>query len=183
MNPFQEFQNWLFDGKKDSKIPEDLLKSSSPVSQLFAIRMFKNNGKLNYYLNKYLNTYDVFQIEREELFYFLKRCVIDYRITRKSIPYFKGFRKDKHFNVLKQRFPLLKNDDIDLLSELIQNSDNKNDIMMGLGMSQDYKKSKTKKSDKKQDKKMNEDNKPKEKNTGTSLDEFLTKNFVCFDVN
>ena len=176
MNPFQEFQNWLFDGKRNSKIPEELI---NVISHLFAIRMFKNNGKLNHYLNNYLNTYDVFQIDKEELFYFLKKCVMDYKVKKNDIPYFKGFKKDKQFKVLREHFPLLKNHEIELLSDVIQNSDKKEEIMVGLGLKQDYKKSEMKK----EDKKIREENKSKEKeNKGISLDLFLTKNFVCLEM-
>lgn len=180
MNPFQEFQNWLFDGKKKSKIPEELTKSNSPISHLFAIRMFRNNGRLNHYLNNYLNSYDVFQVDREELFYFLKKCVIDYKIKRNSIPYFKGFKKDKQFNILRSQFPLLKNHEIDLLMEIIQKSDNKNELMVGLGLQQDYKKGKVKKQDKKN--KEEKEEFKEETNNRLSLDQFLTKNFVCFEI-
>lgn len=177
MNQWQQFTEWLFDGKKDSKIPDELTKHSSKVSQLYALKMFRNNGKLNHYLNNCLNTFDIFYVDKEELFYFLKKCVRDYKVKRKSVPYFKGSKKDRLFNTLKGRYPLLKNEDVEVLSELIQNSNKKNEIMVGLGLETDHKKKKVPKSKKKENNTENE-----RKDRQVSLSDFLTKNFVCMEI-
>ena len=75
-SPWKTFDNWLFDGSRQTPIPDVLCGVKSPISPKYLITMFMNNGPLNHYLNKYLNTAWIFSIDKEELMLFIKKCVI-----------------------------------------------------------------------------------------------------------
>ncbi len=58
--PYKLFFNWAFDGNIKNPIPQgdnipDILKYNSPINVTFLLKSFVSNGKLNHYLNKYLN--------------------------------------------------------------------------------------------------------------------------------
>jgi len=46
--PFRTYNNWLFDGQRNSPIPKtdklDILKYNSPITHTFVISMFLRNG-------------------------------------------------------------------------------------------------------------------------------------------
>lgn len=171
--PFKTFINWLFDGNSNTPVPDELVKPSSPISQLYCISLFMKCGKLNWYLNKYFNNYNVFQIPKEEFFKFIKKCIRDYKISRKDIWYFsKKQKQDKLFDILSSRNPDLKKHEILLLCDIINNSKEKDEVLQGLGIKADSKKEKTKK--KKNNDKKNQKNK--------NVDSFISENFVYVEL-
>lgn len=136
--PFKTFTNWLFDGSSDSPIPKagnmDLTKPSSPISQQFVIKMFLRNGPLNSYLNEYFNNVGVWYLDKEELFKFVKKCVIDFKVNRRDIVYYKRSDKSKLFDLLSVKFPYLKKDDVYLLIDEIEKSEDKDGVYNALGL-------------------------------------------------
>ena len=166
--PFKTFMNWVFDGNKDSVIPKpsdstpDILKYNSPIEHTFVLRMFVRSGKLNHYLNQYFNNINIRYLDREELFKFAKKCVIDYRVSRRSVPFYRRKAKDKLFDELKKRHPTLKDYDLTLLCELVNESEGRDEIYRTFGIEKDSKKRKIK-------------TKKVKKNVG--LKEFLEENF------
>lgn len=175
--PFKTFNNWLFDGKLDSEIPQELLKSNSPISNLYCISLFMKCGSLNHYLNKYLNNYGVFYLPKDELFRFVKRCIKDFKISKSNIWYFsKREKKNELFDELRDRYPTLKDFEVIDLCDIIYKSKNKNEILESLGLKTDVKKEKTKKKTK------------KEKSVskvveGEDVNSFLNRNFVFVEVD
>ncbi len=128
--PFRTFNNWLFDRNKLSPIPRakngvDILKYNSPITNTFVLSLFMRNGHLNQYLNEYFNNIGLRYLSKEDLFIFIKKCVIDFKITRKEVVFYKWRKQDKLFNALREKFPQFKNNDITLLCELIEKSDEK----------------------------------------------------------
>ena len=93
-----------------------------------------NNGPLNHYLNKYLNTAWIFGIDKEELMIFIKRCVIDYKVKKGSLFYTKRRSQDKLFDILREKITYLKNDDISLLAYQIASSPRRDEIYETLGL-------------------------------------------------
>ena len=133
------FNNWLFDGDPKSKLPKgekipDLLNYKSPINHLFLIGMFINQGKLNHFLNEYFNNIGLYYLDREELMYFIKKCVIDFKIQKKNLPYSSRQKNNKLFNTLRKKIPIMKNYDISLLCNIIDKSDEKEDIYYSLGL-------------------------------------------------
>jgi len=137
--PYKTFNKWLFDGSKKTPIPKakdgvDILKYNSPITHTYALSIFLRNGPLNNYLNKYFNNINLRYLSKEDLFYFLKKCVLQFRFTRRDLIYYPYKRKSKLFEVLRERVPHLKNCDIATLCELIDKSDDKETIYQTLGI-------------------------------------------------
>jgi hypothetical protein len=144
--PFRTFNSWLFDGQKNTPIPKpktnddgkvimpDILKYNSPITHTFVLAMFLKHGPLNYYLNEYFNNMNVRYLSREELFIFIKKCVQQFKIQKSQITFYPRQQKVILYEKLRDRVPLLKNDDIYLLCDLVEKSDNKDAIYDSLGM-------------------------------------------------
>ena len=118
----------------------DILKYNSPISHTFVLQMFMRNGSLNHYLNDYFNNIGLRYLSKEELFMFIKKCVMDFRIRRNQIVFYKWRRQDKLYNLLRDKFPQFKNNDITLLAELIEKSDEREAIFNSLGLEMPKKK-------------------------------------------
>jgi len=148
---FKTFNDWLFDGNIKSEIPKELVKYNSPITNKYVISLFLNTGFFNYYLNKYMNKNNLYFLKREDVFNFVKEFVIKNKFTRRHIPYLKRYYS-KNFNTydkLREIYPEMKNSDIVLLCEIVENSEDKDKIYYSLGITKDYEKEKIKKSDKK----------------------------------
>jgi len=175
-NAYTVFSNWLFDGNPKSKIPQgdgipDLLKYNSPINAQYMISMFLNQGKLNHFLNEYFNNIGLYYLDREELMKFIKKCVIDFKIQRRNLPYITRNNKNtKLFESLRKRIPIMKKYDISLLCDIIDNKENKEDIYYSLGLEKPVQ-IKKQKGMKKQTKKENE----------TVLD-FIQNNFKVLEL-
>jgi len=158
--PFRTFNTWLFDGSRDSDFPKpkytddgkeiipDLLKYNSPITTTYAVSMFLKNGPLNHYLDKYFNNINLRYMDKKEIFLFIKKCVLDFRVGKRDTTFIPWTRKTKLFGVLRNKFPELKNCDISLLADLIEESDDKEAIFNTLGLEKP-KKTKNKKVKKK----------------------------------
>jgi ribosomal protein L20A (L18A) len=145
--PYKTFQNWLFDGDRKSKIPPpkfdkdgkiivpDILKYNSPITPEYILTMFLKTPTINRFLNIYFNNIGVRYISKEELFKFIKKCVFDFKLRRENVVYIPYYReKDQLFKVLRDKIKTLKNHDIKLLCNLINESDNKDEIYKTLGV-------------------------------------------------
>jgi len=165
---YKTFFNWLFDGNINSPIPSgkdipEILKYNSPITPTYIISLFLNNGLLNYYLDSYFNNIGLRYLDKEELFFFIKKCVIDFKIKRRSIPFIQYKRDTKLFKILRLKIPTMKNFDISTLCEMIEKDPNSERIYGSLGIDKP----------KKRKLKITE-----QKNSGKiSLKEFLEDNF------
>lgn len=146
LSPYKILNIWLFDGTIKTPIPKpkydkegkeiypDILNYNSPITHTNIIRMFLRNGKLNHYLNKYFNNINLRYILKNELLIFIKKAIIDFRVKQKDIVYFPYRHKAKLFEKLKKKIPVLKNDDILLLCNIIEKSQEKDTIYHTLGL-------------------------------------------------
>ena len=175
-SPYQIFNNWLFDYNLKTPLPSpkkdengkdiipDFLKYNSPINETFLIKLFLYNGELNNYLDTWFNNINLRYLDREEFFYFIKKCVIDYKIQKRNLVFYSYRQKDKLQEKLKYKYPLLKLNDIELLAENILKSKEKDDIMYSLGLEKEEKvkkgkgKKEIKKSQKKNEGKINYNN-------------------------
>lgn len=137
--PFKLFHTWLFDGNPKSKIPSvegglNILSYKSPINHHFMISMFLNQGKLNHFLNEYFNNMGVYYLDKEELMRFLKKCVIDFKIQRKDLPYIPKTKNTKLFESLRKKIPIMKKYDISLLCDIVDKMETKQDIYYSLGL-------------------------------------------------
>lgn len=144
----------------------DLLKSGSPISHTYVVSMFLKHGPLNYYLDKYFNDINLRYLTKKELFLFIKKCVLDFRVKRSDTSFIPYTRKTKLFGILRNKFPELKNCDVSLLCDLVEESDEKETIYNTLGLEKP-KKLKIRKQ--------------KTLNKKVSLKEFMAKHFSIMD--
>lgn len=174
MSLYKEFNQWLFDGDLTTSIPnkELMLKYNSPITPNYLINIMLKNGAITDYLNKYINNFNVRYIDKEELFMFFKFCIQKFKISKHSVYYKKrAAAKSKLYNILRMKEATLKEDDIDLLCDLIDDSDEKEMIYSSFGLDAPKKekikvgKKKTKKSSK-----------------GLTLKKFLKDNFKTLNV-
>jgi len=132
--PFRTFNTWLFDGNLQTPVPSSLLKYNSPISPIYAIRLFLLYGDLNHYLDKYINNIGLMYLDKEELFQFLKQCVHNFRVRKTHLAFFKYKKTEELFNILKRKNPLLKDYDVQLLCDIINKSEEKESIFTALGL-------------------------------------------------
>lgn len=187
LSHFQVFNNWIFDGNLKTPIPTpkydedgkevvpDILKYNSPITHTYVLKLFLRNGSLNYYLDTYMNNINLRYLDKAELLYFIKKAVIDYKIQKRDLVFYQYRQKDKLFEKLKYKFPMLKANDLDLLCDNIMKSEEKQIIMESLGLE---KQEKIKKLSKKEIKKLDK-NKSKNK---TKIKDFIKENFSMIDV-
>jgi hypothetical protein len=147
-------------------ITPDILKPSGPLNQRYIMSMFMKNPKMCLYMNKYFNNVNVWYIDKETFFKFIKKCIHDFKFNRRDLLFLKSSKgnKEKLVEKLEERFPLLKFDDVLMLYELIEKSPEKNAIYNSFGLKR-VSKRKVKKE------------KKKGKITKSSAKNFLKKNF------
>jgi hypothetical protein len=124
------------------------------------------NGNLNHYLDQYFNDMNVRYLSKEELFLFLKKCVLDFRISKRDTVFYPYRAKNKLYDALREKHPELKNNDISLLCEIIEKSEDREQIYHSLGLEKPPKKQKLKIGKKQVNKK-----------TKINLKKFLGKHF------
>jgi hypothetical protein len=163
--PFKTFSNWLFDGNIDSPFPvpkkddegtvivPDIMKYNSPITNNYVISIFLKIGNMNSYLNKYFNNVGVWYLEKDDLFKFIKRCVIDFKVKRWDLIYYKRKKEDALYHLLREKLPHLKTYDVLLLSKLINESEQKDGFYQAHGLEK-MKKEKIKKTKKIKEKKI-----------------------------
>lgn len=144
---FQTYFDWLFNGDMKSPIPPEVLKSTSPINHQYVISVFLGTPKLNLYLDQYFNNINLWYVEKDELLLFLKKCVKDFRVSRRNLSYISWNRTTKLFDELRRRIPGLKSYEITLLSEIIEKSEERDEIYSTLSL--DNEKVKTLKQNKK----------------------------------
>jgi hypothetical protein len=137
--PYKTFNAWLFDGSLNTPFPKatdkmDLLKYNSPITHTFVLQMFLRNGLLNDYLNKYFNNIGLRYLDKEEFFKFIKKCVIDFRFNKRDVVFYRRRAQNKLFDILRLKFPFLKKDDVYLLIEEIDKSDEKEGVYNAVGL-------------------------------------------------
>ena len=132
---------WLFDGSKTTIIPEDVIKDKS-ISQLYLLYYFQSSH-YNLYINNTFNNYGLFAMDREEIFQFLKDCISS---TGYRPPFIKRTPKKKNRLVdsLVEKYPYLKKEEIFMMVELIDASDEKDSIYEMFGFYMPKKKKITK---------------------------------------
>jgi len=148
-SPYQIYNKWLFDGSRNTPLPKptekiNILKYNSPITHTFVLQMFMRHGPLNYYLDKYFNNIGLRYLSKEELFLFIKKCVIDFRVLKRDTVFYKYRQKDKLFDAVRGKFPELKNHDVSLFCDIIEKSDDRDTIYETLGLSKPPKKQKVK---------------------------------------
>jgi hypothetical protein len=137
VSPFKIFNTWLWDGNINSPIPKgevDILKYNSPITHTYIISLFLRHGPLNNYLNNYFNNMGVRYLDKKDLFFFIKKCVMDFRIRKGDLIFYQYKKEKLIYSKLRSKYSDLKDNDIYLLIDLIDKSLNKESIYQSLGL-------------------------------------------------
>lgn len=165
-------KRWL-ERPLNAEIPRELLHYASPVNEKVLISMFMGIGKINSFLDKTLNNFYIYSIDREELLYFIKKVFKDCKIRSNQLHFQKFDQYEQNLKKLKKKFPYLKFSDCQLLLEkLLQDSDSRTLETLGLKKCS-IRKVKMKKSYQRKNTK-----KLKQIKKDLSLDKILKDNFV-----
>lgn len=132
VSPYTLLNNWLLDNNKDSIIPEDLVNDKTIGPQY--ILYFFQGSIYQPFISNLFNNYGVFQLDRLEVFKLVKQAV---RLSGFRQKYIKRFTesKTKLSKSLKSQYPYLKYDDVNLLVDKIEESDDRETIYEMLGLS------------------------------------------------
>lgn len=172
---YKTWNEWVFDGNLKSKIPSgenipDLLSYKSPINNQYMINMFLNQGKLNHFLNEYFNNISLYYLDREEFMHFIKKCIIDFKIQKRNLPFIPRTKNTKLFEALRKKVNILKKYDISLLCDIIDKSDMKDDVYYSLGL------------EKPETIKKQKGLKKKAKKEKETIDDFIKNNFKTMEV-
>jgi len=147
--PFNTFNDWLFDGNLKSPIPQELLKSTSPISNTYVLGLFQKYPELNFYLNGLMNNVNLYYIKKDELFLFAKKMTQVFKVYR-GRTFFRAWpKRSKLINALERKIPYLKKYELELLCQYIEKSSDKDSIYTSLGLVHEKKKKLKKKKNKK----------------------------------
>jgi len=130
---------WLYDGSLKTELPSELIDDKLiPPTYL---TYFFMSSKYIIYINEYFNNYSVYNLDKIDMFKFLKQCVL---LSGYKPPYIEKEKivKSQIEKKLKLKFPYLKINDIQLLVTEIDKSAECDIIYEQLGF-RDVKKLKT----------------------------------------
>ena len=140
-SPYQILNRWLYDGSKHTVLPQELIddKAIPPTLILYHFQA----SKYICYLSNLFNNFDIYQMNKVDMFKFLKRCITD---TGYKPPFIQKIKteKNKIYKVLKLKFPYLKSYDVNLLIDQIDKSEEKDAVYETLGFYTPKKKKATK---------------------------------------
>lgn len=117
VSPYTILNRWLYDGSKQTSIPEELVKSKA-ISQNVLLYFFQQSH-YGLYISEVFNNFGIYQLDRLDVFRFLKYCILMSGYKPRYIPRTNNTRT-KFLKILKKKFPFLKDYEI---SELINHID------------------------------------------------------------
>jgi len=124
------------------------------------------NGKLNHFINTHLNNIGIHSLDKEELYIFFKKAILDFKVKRKDIHFSPYKAQHQLFEKLKMKAPILKDYDLTYFIDLINKSNEKDAIYASFGIDKPKKQKLKKKTNAKK----------------ISLKEFLATNFDWVEV-
>jgi len=156
VSPYQTLNKWLYDGSKNTQMPEDLVNDKA-IPQTIILYHFQASH-YGLYVSEIFNNFGLYQMEKVDVFRFLKDAV---RLTGYKPPFITRMKteKTKIGKALKMKFPFLKMYEINMLVDQIDNSEEKDRVYESLGFYKPKKRKSTK-----ADKKMLEELKVEDKN-------------------
>jgi len=116
-NVYNEFYGWLFDGRQDTLIPDQIINEKAKFSLHFLMNLFLKNKTVCFVVNKYLNNYDFAGLEFEDICKILKFLVLRFRIPKTSIFYSKFIYENvnKEISEIICKYPHLKYKEVEML--------------------------------------------------------------------
>lgn len=131
VSPYTTLNRWLFDGSKDTKIPEEMITDKS-IGQMYLLNFFKSSP-YGMVISKLFNNWSLFSLDRIEVLCFLKDCVLRSGYKPPFVAKVPS-RKNKLVNELKYKYPFLKNEEMFMIVDIIDNSEEKDSIYEMFGL-------------------------------------------------
>ena len=129
-SPYVILKRWL-EKPLNEDVPEELLKNS--ISERTLISMFMGIGKVNSFLDRTMNNFYLYSLDRKELLLFVKKIFKDCKIRSNQLHFQKYDVAEQNILKLKKKFPFLKLSDCSLLLEkLLEESDSRTLETLGL---------------------------------------------------
>jgi len=140
-SPYQVLNRWLYDGSKTTQMPKEL-ESDKVIPPTILLYHFQSS-KYILYLSEVFNSYDLYQMNKVDIFRFMKQCIL---LTGYKPPFIQKVKsqKNKLATILRLKFPYLKMYEIDFLIDEIDNSEEKDRVYETLGLYKPKKKKSTK---------------------------------------
>lgn len=156
-SPYQVLNRWLYDGSKTTQLPKEL-EDDKVIPQTILLYHFQCS-KYILYLSEVFNNYDIYQLNKSDIFRFMKQCIL---LNGYKPPFIQKIKtkKNKLVKFLRLKFPFLKLYEIDLLIDQIDKSEDKDRIYETFGLYTTRKKKPTK-VDKEKLKKLNKQDEEK----------------------
>jgi hypothetical protein len=146
---WQILNRWLYDGSKDSKMPVEL-ETDKSIGQMNLLYYFRCSP-YGLVISKLMNNWGLFSLDRVEVLYFLKECVYLSGYKPPFIQKIPG-KKNKLYEHLKEKYPYLKLEEINMLVGFVDESEEKDTIYEMFGIYSPKKKKITESSKKKTEK-------------------------------
>lgn len=138
VSPYTLLNRWLFDNNRNSEIPEEIVKDKA-IGPQYVLYFFQGSSYQRL-INEMFNNYGVFQLDRLEVFKMVKEAARLSGFKPKFIPRYSE-TKTKLAKALKKRYPYLKYNDVNLLVEEIEESEDRDVVyeMLNLKAPRKYK--------------------------------------------
>jgi len=130
-SPYSLLSRWILDGSTATKIPEDVVKSKA-IGPQYLLYYFQASPYILYF-SKVFNNYSLFQLDRLEIFRFIKSTVMKCGYKPPFIAKSTS-TKAKIAKALRIKFPFLKYDEISLLVDQIDESEDKQTVYEMFGL-------------------------------------------------
>lgn len=133
INPYELLNRWLKDGNLKSPYPAEL-EDSKAISQVFFLNYFESSPKYFPLVNKLFNNFGLFSIPVKELCIQLKEMLIATGYRQPFVKRGKKADENKLISILTKKYPYYKKEEISMVVDFIDNSDDKEIIYEMFGL-------------------------------------------------
>lgn len=129
VSPYTLLNRWFFDGSTTTEVPKDAAKAVSPLYLL----MYFQASPYICYISKHFNNYGLFAMPKEDIFRFMKLVI---SATGYKAPYIKSDKiaESGLIKCLRKQYNDLKSDEIGMMVDFINSSEEKDAIYEMFGL-------------------------------------------------
>lgn len=125
INPYQVLDFWMKDGNLSTPYPKDL-EGNRAISQVYFLNYFETSQRYFPFINNMFNNYNLFYISVKDLCIMLKEMVY---FTSFKKPFGQAKKKksinNKLIDIFKKRYGYLKKEEIMMLVDFVDKSEDK----------------------------------------------------------
>lgn len=131
VSTYSLLNSWLYDGSASTVIPPDVAADKS-LGQMNLLYYFRSSS-YGLVISKLFNNWNLFALDRVEVLYFLKQCVM---LSGYKPPFIQKVpaKKSKLADELKRVYPFLKKDEVFMIVDSIDNSTDKDKVYETFGL-------------------------------------------------